>query len=335
MSKVNYVLPLALLVSGAANAATYTADNPWYAGARLGGTHYSDLTNNNVKSNSQDDDDVAGGVFVGYNFVPWFALETGYTYLGEADFGANGSVKQQGIDLVSKFTWHATDSIAAFAKAGGFYYFADGKDGFSGLDDDGLIATTGAGIEYTFNKNVSARLEYQYYHDLDLQDSGANANWDTHFYGVGLVYSWGAPAPIAMAAVEPAVMRAEEPQKMTKVKPLTVEIPFAFDSGKLAPEYTQKLQPIGQHLVKYPEAELMVVGHTDSTGPEAYNQTLSEQRAALVADYLTTHFDIDKSRIKTSGRGELEPKASNASKEGRALNRRVSVYTPGLTVQSK
>jgi OmpA-OmpF porin, OOP family len=335
MSKVNYVLPLALLVSGAANAATYTADNPWYAGARLGGTHYSDFENNQFKPIDQDDDDVAGGVFVGYNFLPWFAVETGYTYLGEADFGNNSSVEQQGIDLVGKFTWKATDSLAVFAKAGGFYYFADGKGGFSAFDDRGLVGTTGAGVEYFFNKNVSARLEYQYYHDLELQDSGIETDWNTHFYGVSLVYSWGAPAPIAMAAVEPAVVMAKEPKKMTKVKPLTVEIPFAFDSGELAPEYTQKLQPIGQHLVKYPEAELMVVGHTDSTGPEAYNQTLSEQRAALVADYLATHFDIDKSRIKTSGRGELEPKASNASKEGRALNRRVSVYTPGLTVQSK
>jgi len=333
MSKMKYILPLALLVSGAATAETDATDNPWYVGARLGAAHYSDFANSSWKQNNQDQDDIAGGVFLGYNYSSWFAVETGYTYLGEAEVVNNNSVEQQGIDLVSKFTWHATDNVAVFAKAGGFYYFADGKDHLSPYTDKGLIATTGAGVEYFFNKNVSARLEYQYYHDLEFKDSGIDTNWDTHFYGISLVYSWGAPAPIAMAAVEPAVMMAAEPQKMTNIEPLTVEILFGFDSGQLAPQDAAKLDPIAQRLIKYPEAELIVVGHTDSSGPEAYNQMLSEQRAALVADYLATHFDIDKSRIKQSGRGELAPKASNASKEGRALNRRASVLTPALTIQ--
>ncbi|MFT6926480.1 MAG: OOP family OmpA-OmpF porin [Psychromonas sp.] len=333
MSKIKYMLPLALLVSGAATAASELTENPWYAGARLGGAHYSDFANNEWKENEQDKNDIAGGVFVGYNYSSWFAVETGYTYLGEAEIAHNNSVELQGIDLVSKFTWHATDDLAVFAKAGGFYYFADGKDGVSTANDEGLIPTTGAGVEYFFNKNVSARLEYQYYHDLELKDSGVNTNWDTHFYGVSLVYSWGAPEPIAMVAAEPVVVMAAEPQKMIKIEPLTVELPFAFNSDQLAPQYIDQLAPIAQHLINYPESELIVVGHTDSRGPEAYNQKLSEQRAALVADYLATHFAIDKSRIKESGRGELEPKATNATTEGQALNRRVSVYTPGLTIQ--
>ena len=333
MSKINYILPLALLVSGAATAASELTENPWYVGARLGGAHYSDFANNKWKENNQDKDDIAGGVFVGYNYSSWFAIVTGYTYLGEAEITHNSSVEQQGIDLVSKFTWHATDDFAVFAKAGGFYYFADGKDQVSAANDKGLVPTTGAGVEYFFNKNVSARLEYQYYHDLELKDSGVNTNWDTHFYGASIVYSWGAPEPVAMAAAAPVVVKAVEPQKMVKIEPLTVELPFAFDSGKLAPQYTAQLDPIAQHLIKYPEAELIVIGHTDSRGPEAYNQKLSEQRAALVADYLATHFNIDNSRINESGRGELAPKASNATKEGQALNRRVSVFTPGLTIQ--
>ncbi|WP_232784894.1 OmpA family protein [Psychromonas sp. MB-3u-54] len=327
---MNYILPLALLVSGAVTAAS---DNPWYAGARLGGAHYSDFTNNNWNPENQDQNDLAGGIFLGYNYKSWFAVETGYTYLGEAEFGNNNSVEQQGVDIVSKFTWQATDSLSVFAKAGGFYYFADGQGQFSASHDRGLIPTTGAGVEYFFSKNVSTRLEYQYYHDLDINNSGINTNWNTHFYGVSLVYSWGAPAPVAIVPIEAAVVMAAEPQKMINIKPLTVEIPFAFDSNLLAPKYIDQLQPIAQQLINYPEAELIVIGHTDSSGPEAYNQKLSEQRAALVADYLATHFAIDKSRIKESGRGELAPKASNATKEGRALNRRVSAFTPGLTIK--
>ncbi len=65
-----------------------------------------------------------------------------------------------------------------------------------------------------------------------------------------------------------------------------------------------------------------VVGHTDSTGPEAFNQTLSERRAATVVTYLESR-GIAAGRLKASGAGESQPIADNGTREGRALNRRV------------
>lgn len=335
MMKINYVLPLALLVSGAVNAAT-KAENPWYAGARIGGTHYSDFSNLPTDTDV-DKDDFGGGAFLGYNFTPWFALETGYTYLGEPDVnaaGIEGSIEQQAIDLVGKFTWNTTDSMDIFAKAGGAYYFADGQDDLSAYDDEGVVATAGLGVEYFFTQNVSARLEYQYYHDItldDLDDLDVDIDWDTHFYGLSLVYAWGA-APVAMpvmAEPEPVVeaQPVSEPEPM-EIAPLTAELPFLFDSTEL---YLQQLAPIAQHLIDHPEAQVFIVGHTDSRGSEAYNQSLSEKRAALVGDYLATQYGIDKSRIVEEGRGELEPIASNDTEEGQAKNRRVSIFIPGLT----
>ncbi|WP_028863061.1 outer membrane beta-barrel protein [Psychromonas aquimarina] len=347
MTKVNYILPVALLFSGAVTAAS---ENPWYAGARLGGTYYNDLSSNMLDANTLDKNDVGGGVFLGYNFVPWFALETGYTYLGKmgpAEIENMGSIKQQGMDLVGKFTWNASDSLDIFAKAGAFYYKADGQDQLSAYDDSGVAATAGLGLEYFLTKNISTRLEYQFYNELELQDAGMNSSWNTHFYGLSLVYGWGAPAPVVvqdapMAEPEPEPMVEPEPEPepvvlpaMVKVEPLTVELPFAFDSDELPQEYLDQLAPIAEHLIEYPEAELFVIGHTDSRGPEAYNQKLSEERAALIGEYLAAKFNIDKSRIVEEGRGELEPRATNDTDEGRALNRRVSVYTPGLEVQNK
>ena len=347
MSKIKYILPLALLVSGTVNAEE--AENPWYAGARLGGTHYSDISNLPAGIDI-DKDDWGGGVFLGYNISPWFALETGYTYLGEAElsdgFGNTATIEQEAIDLVGKFTWNTTDSLDIFAKLGGAYYFAEAEESGFSVDDDGLIATAGLGIEYFFNKNVSARLEYQYYHDMEIDD--VDVDWDTHFYGLSLVYGWGAAEPMVMAEPEPMVMAEPEPMvmaepepmvmaepEMIEIAPLTVELPFAFDSDELPQEYLDQLAPIAQHLVDYPEAQLFVVGHTDSRGSETYNQQLSEQRAALIGDYLATHYDIEKSRIIEEGRGELEPRAGNDTDEERALNRRVSVFTPGLKVENK
>jgi OOP family OmpA-OmpF porin len=70
---------------------------------------------------------------------------------------------------------------------------------------------------------------------------------------------------------------------------------------------------------------ITVTGHTDSTGPEAYNQKLSERRANAVADYMANSLGVDRMRMKVSGMGESSPVADNATREGRAKNRRTEI----------
>ncbi|WP_297481790.1 OmpA family protein [uncultured Photobacterium sp.] len=339
MSKINLVvLPLALLVSGAVNAAT---ENPFYAGARAGGVHYSDFDAktgdahiNPSQAISIDKDDFAGGIFMGYNVTPWFAVETGYTWLGEVtlkndDHHDAGKIEQQVIDLVGKFTYQATDSLDLYTKVGGAWQFSRYKDKNISDRDDSLIATAGLGAEYHFTDSLSARAEYQYYHDMEVKPTGDNTkiNWDAHYYGVSLVYGWGAVA--ALAPVIDEVIEASTVQ----LEPVSAVMPFAFDSKHLSEQDIQRLEPVAQRLVNYPNSQLVVIGHTDSRGAEAYNQNLSEQRALTVATYLTEHFNIDPSRVSAEGRGELDPVASNDSSEGRAQNRRVDVTSPGFEIE--
>ncbi|PSU74778.1 OmpA family protein [Photobacterium phosphoreum] len=335
MSKMNLVvLPLALLVSGAVNAATV---NPFYVGARAGGVHYADFDakegNTHINPSQElsiDKDDFAGGIFMGYNVTPWFAVETGYTWLGEVKLKeANAKIKQQAIDLVGKFTYQATDSLDLYTKVGGAWQFSHIKaEGLSDRDDS-LVATAGLGAEYHFTNNLSARAEYQYYHDMEVKPTGENTklNWDAHYYGVSLVYGWGAPA-----AVVPVVAEVIEATTV-QLEPISVEMPFSFDSNELSAQDKQRLEPIAQRLVNFPEAQLVVIGHSDSTGAEAYNQKLSEERALTVATYLTNQFNIDPSRVSAEGRGELDPAASNDTTEGRAENRRADVTTPGFEIE--
>ncbi|MFO7312829.1 OmpA family protein [Rhodothermus marinus] len=99
---------------------------------------------------------------------------------------------------------------------------------------------------------------------------------------------------------------------------------FDFDSATLRPEAREKLRRLAESLKKYPETEVLIVGHTDSTGPEEYNQRLSERRAEAAAAFLMQQ-GIRPSRIRTMGKGETEPIASNATEEGRQLNRRVEI----------
>ena len=99
---------------------------------------------------------------------------------------------------------------------------------------------------------------------------------------------------------------------------------FDFNSAAVRPTARQNLTTLASSLQEYPGTELLIVGHTDSVGTDSYNQQLSEQRAAAAASYLVSQ-GVARDRIRTAGRGELEPEAPNATDAGRAENRRVEV----------
>lgn len=99
-----------------------------------------------------------------------------------------------------------------------------------------------------------------------------------------------------------------------------------FDTAKatLKPESQATLQQVLGVLTADPALRLVVAGHTDSEGDDAYNLRLSEQRAAAVMQWLTGE-GVDAGRLSSDGLGETQPVADNASEAGRALNRRVQL----------
>jgi OOP family OmpA-OmpF porin len=105
---------------------------------------------------------------------------------------------------------------------------------------------------------------------------------------------------------------------------------FDFDKSTLKPEGRQLLDQVAQQAspsVMNLET-IIAVGHTDSVGTEAYNQKLSERRAASVKAYLVSK-GVDANRIYTEGKGELQPIATNKTAAGRAQNRRVEIEIVG------
>lgn len=99
---------------------------------------------------------------------------------------------------------------------------------------------------------------------------------------------------------------------------------FPYNSDQLVPAGRSNLQALARSLQQYPGSEVLIVGHTDSTGSDEYNMGLSLRRAESAASYLSAQ-GVARSRIRTSGRGETEPIASNESESGRQQNRRVEV----------
>ena len=97
---------------------------------------------------------------------------------------------------------------------------------------------------------------------------------------------------------------------------------FGFNSYALTSGANGTLNDLITILNKYPDTNIEVQGHTDSTGTHEYNQTLSENRAHATAEYLRSN-GISSSRITEKGFGETAPKYPNATADGRAQNRRV------------
>lgn len=99
---------------------------------------------------------------------------------------------------------------------------------------------------------------------------------------------------------------------------------YDFDSDGIRAEAGTNLQNLALSLKKYPNTNLLVVGHTDATGSTAYNQDLSRRRAEAATAYLG-RYGIAASRVGSSGRGEMEPIGTNDTEAGRQMNRRIEV----------
>jgi outer membrane protein OmpA-like peptidoglycan-associated protein len=107
-------------------------------------------------------------------------------------------------------------------------------------------------------------------------------------------------------------------------------ITFAYDSADVQPQFQRTLDQVASTLSQYNQTYIDVYGHTDSTGSDSYNQTLSDRRATAVADYLSSR-GVQTARIGTRGYGETQPIASNDTDAGRAANRRVEVKIVPIT----
>lgn len=101
-------------------------------------------------------------------------------------------------------------------------------------------------------------------------------------------------------------------------------ITFAFNSARVSPQFTETLDNVANTLSQYDKTTIEVKGYTDNVGSSSYNQRLSQQRAASVANYLSGQ-GVSRTRLQTRGYGMSNPIASNSTDAGRAQNRRVEI----------
>ncbi|MBE0576433.1 MAG: OmpA family protein [Desulfuromonadales bacterium] len=136
-----------------------------------------------------------------------------------------------------------------------------------------------------------------------------------------------APAPVAVAPAPAPVVVAPAPAPVVVAKEIvSFDLLFDFDKSTIKDDMVPVLEQAKMILEEDSAVNFIVSGHTDSTGPEAYNQGLSERRAASVKNWLVSN-GVSAARLEAVGYGETQPKYDNATREGRKLNRRVELQS--------
>lgn len=332
------------LIAGMASSGLFAqnvfADN-LYMGARAGQSFSNDACSTNHNCN---DDDPAAGLFLGYDVNQYMGVELGADWLGKYDLNYmdNGTLSRSehnlsAITLAPKFSYPMSEKVDVYAKVGAAYMQYG--------DDSDYVPTGTVGAEYHISKKWDARLAYQRYEGMS---DHVMHDMDTDLVTVGLSYNFGqddnaAPMPAKATEPAPAPQPKAEPAPKPQPKPkwvmkqhndVTDKSFFELDSAKLTDSGKEALAPLLATLKEYPKANANIVGYTDTTGTKAYNKQLSKKRAQSVADYLVEN-GIDKNKLTVDGKGEADPIASNATRQGREQNRRVEVTIPEFEYKVK
>lgn len=223
------------------------------------------------------------------------------------------------------------------------------------------LANVGIGAQYLFSDSfgLQADLRHQWSRS-SATAAGTTPAFDADgtigntLFNIGGIFRFGAPAPMPVAAeptpvaaaepapvaAEPAPVAAVEPTPSPAVAPcvpkfetvtISAEKLFGFDKAKLQEGSKPILDEVVAKLKAHPEFELvMVTGHSDRIGSDAYNQKLSERRAQQVKNYIVSQ-GIEGSRLQVVGKGKSEPVEACSGIRGKKLieclqpNRRVVI----------
>lgn len=341
------VLIAAAMLGGGASVAT-AQDGSWYVAPRIGVVA--------PDSNRSTDESFYAGIGIGFWINPNLAVDVEYG-INNADW-EDGSFRDgrewESVSLGVTGRWFFGEQGSAwrpYVLAGvGALRHAGYSDSVqkSGWDP---MATVGAGIQYSVSDRVAVRGEIAARYDKDnntLRGQFAGAGDYNHYVDavatVGLTIGFGggsAPAPQAPAeppaAYTPPPAPVEEEPAAT---PITIDlrgVNFKFDrprtgEGNITPTLQEPtadsiaiLDQAVDVLTRNPDVRVELAGHTDSIGSDEYNQRLSERRAQIVYDYLTSN-GVSPSQITgVVGFGESRPIDTNDTKEGRARNRRTEL----------
>lgn len=297
-------------------------DHFFYIGGKLGGNYYQRACES--WSIDCEQSDFAFGLFGGYQFNDYFALEGAYIDLGSAvatyletglEQKYTGSMHGGEFSAIGSIPLSENTSI--FAKAGAFKGYAENQSSTLTIKESNWAPMVGVGFNYQFATSWRARLEYQYFNRLGGDLIGGT---EAHMVSLGISYQFGRERkPVKRKKRKPV-----EP-KMLVLPEVKSSILFDFDRSNLLE--TSTLVPVVERLVKYPKARVLLKGYTDAKGTEEYNLQLSKRRTYMVSRYLIER-GVRANQIKAEFFGKKFQLFDNLTPFNRHQNRHVEVVMP-------
>ena len=274
------------------------------------------------------------GARIGYFLTDDLSLDLSYdktNHTRSNDGTGSQKIKGDTTSLVAQYHFGqaGVDSLRPYVE-GGVGHQSRGNvraDGHSGRDQTTQLIA-GTGVKYYFTNNLYARAGVEADYALD------NGKWDySALVGLGVNFGGNAgavaPAPTPAPAPEPV---AEPEAPVANVVRVELDVKFDFNKSVVKPNSYADVKNLADFMKQYPATHVEVAGHTDSVGPDAYNQKLSQRRADAVKQVLVKD-GVAPSRISSVGYGESRPVADNATEAGRAINRRVEAAVEAQAAQ--
>lgn len=318
------------------------------------------------------DRDTGGKIFGGYQLNHYFAFEAGYFHFGEFGFTANtaplgsltGRIKVRGLNLDLIGTLPVTEKFSVFGRVG--LSHAEARDTFTGTGlvhvvkpyltkrDDGV--KYGVGMQYAFNDAWAVRAEVERHR---VNDAVGNRG-DIDLASLGMIYRFGrksqmrvayAPTPMQLAETTRAVVTEPAlaiPPRVAAPLPAAIPPPtpqprrvtfsadslFDFDKATVKHDGQLALDKFAADLRGTSYDVISVTGHTDRIGMPAYNQALSERRAAAVKSYLVDPAGLPSEKIAARGEGETQPVTKAGDCDGRNTSAtRIACLQPDRRVE--
>lgn len=158
--------------------------------------------------------------------------------------------------------------------------------------------------------------------DLNLEYQ----NRGDHGFDIALTYHFKKPRPEIVTRTE--IVTHTKLVQVPEIGPMFYDGTIYFDEGitAISDDQKDKVRQLARFMEDNPKAKAQIDGHCDCLGPEAYNKSLSEERALSVKHYIMEYYGIEEERILLEGHGEAFPVETNETEEGRSMNRRVRIY---------
>ncbi|ANZ22540.1 hypothetical protein ATN01_01645 [Buchnera aphidicola (Diuraphis noxia)] len=318
--------------------------NGWYLGTKMGWSYFNPLkytydfnVSDNIENNFLLKENLSApifGVFLGYDFNPYFGLEIENNTNGffpHKIFEKNTKYMQtNSLQLGTKLSYPVTDNFHFYTKLGGMIFWDDifAKDNLKNVftKESSLFPSVSLGAEYIFNKKFITRLDYTWKNKVkNIIDLSVKPTLGDAIFSFGWKFGESHVNDL---------YETYDDDLLTQQNVLNENINFPFNSTDLRPVAYDKLNKLDYDLkkMKLKNISITLSGHSDRIGNKEYNQRLSEDRAYSIKNYLTSR-GFSRDQIVVQGMGQLYPLTNQVCKDIKNRSLLISCLAPDRRVE--